>query len=558
VSPVDYGRIIVTLNVLAVTSEAYPLAKTGGLGDAVSGLAHALGKSAAQVTLMLPAYPSAARLVPDLHEVASLAGLPGGDAILLAGECQELGVPVLLLKNDALYDRPGLYVGTDGSEYPDNAIRFAALSHAAARVAQGIHGVSRPHIVHLHDWHTALTPLLMRELQIEDVKTVLTLHNVAFQGLFPLSLAADLGIEPQYCNHQGIEYWGQLNFLKAGIRYADLVTVVSRNYAREILTPKFGCGLEGVLAARGGDIISIPNGIDTALWNPRADRYLRGCAYSAEHLGNKAACKSELQRAFGLNRDANAVLMAMGSRLTTQKMADVAAQAIPFALEAYPDLQACIIGQGEKRLETALRDMAGRYPGRCSVHIGFDEPLAHLLHAGADILLHGSRFEPFGLTPLYSMRYGTIPVASKVGGMADTIVDPGTDRPASAMREATGILFAGEQVGDMAHAIERTMALRGTPDIWRAMQFNGMHTDFSWARSIPDYLAAYHALRPDIALDGVKDRRRNGALARIPLSVAANDFSAAGLKAAAKKTRMRRPRKGGLIGTLAPHGATAA
>ncbi len=497
------------MKILAVTSEVFPLAKTGGLGDAVSGLAHALCNSGAQLTLMLPAYPAALRKLGPARQLAVLQDMPGGDATLLGAHCHELGVPVLLLKNDALYDRKGLYMAPDGSEYEDNAVRFAALAQAAARVARGIAGVPRPHIVHAHDWHAALTPLFIRQLHVEDVKTVLTLHNIAFQGIFPMELAPQLGLEPSYCNSAGLEFWGRMNFLKAGIRYADLITVVSRNYAREILTPRFGCGLEGVLAERRSDLISIPNGIDTALWNPQDDEYLDGLAFSWERLADKAVCKSRLQKAFGLAGAPRATLMAMGSRLTTQKMADVAAQALPLALEAHPELQVCVIGEGDKQLEQALSALERQYPGRCGVHVGFDEAEAHMLHAGADVLLHGSRFEPFGLTPLYSMRYGTIPIGSRVGGMADTILDPGMHRPAGAMRAATGILFEGEQPRDMAQAIDRAMTLHRMPEIWRAMQMNGMRADFSWTNTAPAYLSAFQALRPDVALGRIPEVQRD-------------------------------------------------
>lgn len=507
------------LRILSVTSEAFPLAKTGGLGDAVSGLAHSIKENGVQATIMLPAYPSALEHVRHVREVALLSGVPGGQARLLTAYCPELGLPVMLLKNDALYDREGLYVADDGTEYGDNAIRFGALAHAAARVAQGIEGVLRPHILHAHDWHTALAPLFMHQLGVQDVKTVLTLHNIAFQGNFPMNLAPALGIEEQYCTGAGVEFWGQINFLKAGIRFADLITVVSSNYAREILTPKFGCGLEGVLSDRAADLIAIPNGIDTDLWNPEADPYLPGRAFGPGHLANKAVCKRELQHLFDLNESYHTTLMVLGSRLTTQKMADVAAAAIPRALDAYADLQVCVIGQGEKWLERALQAVAARYPGRCGVHIGFDERQAHLLHAGGDILLHGSRFEPFGLTPLYSMRYGTIPVASRVGGMADTIVDPGPSVPADAMREATGILFEGEQPQDMEAAIERAMTLRSRPEIWHAMQMNGMNSDFSWANTAPAYISAYQELCPGEVLDRIPERQRRPTALRIGKSV---------------------------------------
>jgi starch synthase len=493
----------VALKILAVSSEAFPLAKTGGLGDAVSGLCHAVHSGGAQVTLMLPAYRDIARHVDNVHAVAHLEGLAGGTVTLLAGHSPDLDLPVLLVQNDALYDREDLYVDAQGAEYPDNAIRFATLSQAAAYVARGIGGVPRPDIVHVHDWHSSLVPLYLRQLHVEDVKTMLTLHNVAFQGVFPIVLAPALDIEERFCNENGVEFWRQLSFLKAGIEYADVISVVSRTYAREILTPKFGCGLEGVLAARSRDLVPIPNGIDVDVWNPRDDAYLPGRSFSPERMMNKAVCKHELQCKFGLKRNSKATVLGMGSRMTTQKMADVAAVALPAALDAHPLLQVCIIGRGDRTLEAALAELGRRYPGRCAVHIGFNEQLAHLLHAGSDMLLHGSRFEPFGLTPLYAMRYGTIPIGSKVGGMSDTIVDPDRRGDMDAMRFATGILFAGEAPSDMSAAIDRAMALRDAPDIWRAMQRNAMRTDFSWSQAAPLYMRAYQALRPDRAPDRV-------------------------------------------------------
>jgi len=495
----------VALKILAVSSEAFPLAKTGGLGDAVSGMAQALQAAGAQPGLLLPGYDGVLQKLSSPREVARLEGLPGGAATLMAGRCTELGLGVLLLCNDALYGREGLYMDAEGREYEDNAVRFAALSHAAARIAAGVPGLARPDIVHVHDWHAALTPLCMRQLQVHDTRTVLTLHNVAFQGVFAREAARDIGVQSRFVD-EDLEYWGRINLLKAGIRHADLITVVSRNYANEILTPRFGCGLEDVLGERRGDLVSIPNGIDTALWNPAADAYLPGYPFSPGDMRNKAACKRQLQRRFGLPEGNGTTLMAMGSRLTTQKMADVAAQALPEALDAHPELQLCIVGCGEKPLEAALREVARRYPGRCAVHIGFDEALAHLLHAGADVLLHGSRFEPFGLTPLYSMRYGTIPIGSRVGGMADTILDPGPG--AGAMRAATGVLFEGETTQDMLAAIGRAMRLRATPDVWRAMQQNAMKTDFSWARAAPAYMQIYQALRPDVAVGRVPEAQR--------------------------------------------------
>ena len=530
-----------TTRILAVTSEAYPLAKTGGLGDAVSGMTMALREAGMDVTLMLPAYAGVAEHVTAVREVARLTGLPGGEARLLSGICRAMDAPVLLLDNESLYRRDGLYADADGREYADNAVRFAALAHAAARVAVGAAGVAPMDIVHAHDWHAGLAPLLLREMNA-PARTVITLHNLAFRGLFPLEWATQLGIPERYCASDGMEYWGQLNFLKAGIRYADCVTTVSHNYAREILTPRFGCGLEGLLGSRGGDLVPIPNGIDDELWDPARDSCLHGRNFHADDLGNKALCKRALQREFGLAEDPRATLMVLGSRITTQKMADLAVEAIPRALQAHADLQVAAIGRGEKELEQALTRVAQRHPQRCGVHIGFDEAQAHRLHAGADILLHGSRFEPFGLTPLYAMRYGAIPIGSRVGGMVDTIIDPGAQAGQDAMRQASGILFSGETVADMQAAIDRAMALRRRPEIWSAMQRNGMTADFGWRNAAPAYIRLFRSLLPvvvrqPVAAAAAMPAKPERAPAMLPIAAAVSAAAMAPTEAARRARR---------------------
>ena len=473
--------------ILIVAAEAFPLAKTGGLGDAITGMARALIQRGVPATILLPAYRGVAKQLDSAHEVARLEDLPGGDARLLAGVCPTSELPFLLLENDALYDRAGLYVDEDGQEHPDNGLRYAALSHAAMRIARGLPGLPRPDVVHAHDWHAALAPMLIREAGIDDVKSVLTIHNLAFQGQFPLEDAAAFGIPPACRGEHATVAWNKLNFMKAGIGYADRVTTVSHTYAREILTPDFGCGLDGLLRERAPDLMGIPNGIDTVLWDPSRDRHLGSLQYHSGDLANKRLCKTVLQREFGLLQDPNATLVVMGSRLTEQKMADVAAEALPRLLEAYPDMQVAILGQGDRRLEGALKALAVQYPQRCATRIGYNEAGAHRLHAGGDILLHGSRFEPFGLTPLYAMRYGTVPIGSRVGGMADTIEDPGADTPLTAMAFANGLLFDGDHVDAMANALSRAMHLRKHPMLWRAMQRNAMSTDFSWQRAVGAY-----------------------------------------------------------------------
>lgn len=479
---------------LMVTSEAYPLAKSGGLGDAVTGLARALNRAGTDVSVLLPAYRGVLERVAGVRHIAHLAGMPGGEATLVAALCPETGLPLYLLCNDALYDRPGLYLDEAGQPYADNALRFAALSHAAVRLAGGLPGARSPDILHAQDWHAGLVPLLVRAAGLRYVKTVITVHNLAFQGVFPLDCARELGIPQAYCTDDGARFYDQLSFLKAGLRYADRITTVSRNYAREILTPQFGCGLDPLLRAREPDLLAIPNGIDDSLWNPATDPYLGRYCYSARNPAKKSRAKAALQKAFGLAIDAASPLLAMGSRLTEQKMADVAIQVLPEALQRHAGLQVAVIGRGEARYERALTEIAARYPGRCAVRIGYDEATAHRLHAGADMLLHGSRFEPFGLTPLYAMRYGTVPIGSRVGGMADTIVDPGAAGADQAMLAATGILFDGDGAGDMGAAIDRALRLYAQPAVWQSMRRNGMACDFSWNSAVEPYVALFESL----------------------------------------------------------------
>ncbi|EHK64453.1 glycogen synthase GlgA [Achromobacter arsenitoxydans] len=500
---------------LIVAGEAFPLAKTGGLGDAITGMARALTEAHMPLNVLLPAYRGVRGKLNRVRTVAALPGLPGGDAALLEGRCPQSGLDYLLLENDALYDRAGLYADENGKEHPDNGVRYAALAHAAVRVAAGLPGLVRPTLVHAHDWHAGLTPLLLRAAGLDDVKSVMTIHNLAFQGLFPMECADAFGIPEWARGDDGAQSWGRLNFLKAGIRYADRVTTVSRTYAREIMTPAFGCGLDDLLRERAGDLLPIPNGIDDVLWNPARDPYLRSHRYGPRDLSNKIHCKAALQREFGLRPDPGATLIGMGNRLTEQKMADVAIQSLPDALDRHPGLQVVILGQGEQRFEQALKDIAARYPGRCAVHIGYDEGIAHRLHAGSDILLHASRFEPFGLTPLYAMRYGSLPIGSRVGGMADTIEDPGPRAPLSMMASANGLLFEGDSPAAMTAAIDRALNLRGHGILWRLMQRNAMTADFGWRSAVSLYASLYRSLvEPDY-------RDAEPAPAEHPASVAA-------------------------------------
>ncbi|MFM0717374.1 glycogen synthase GlgA [Paraburkholderia strydomiana] len=485
-----------SLNVLLVASEALPLAKSGGLGDMVSAYAAALRDAGADVSILMPAYPAALERALDVTPIARMTGLPGGDAKLLRGRMPDTAVPVLLLQMDHLFAREGLYRDPQGRDYLDNLTRFASLAAAATRVARGVRHVKRPDIVHAHDWHAGLTPLYMRLAGVA-AKSVFTIHNLAFQGNHPLAMGGWIGIPPELLapalsDERSIEFYGSLSMMKAGIVHADRVTTVSQRYAREILTPRFGYGMEGVLQAQAGKLSGIVNGIDTANWNPATDATIAR-RYGVDDTAGKQACKRELQQAFGLTREPFAPLVAIGSRLTDQKLADVVVRALPTLLERHARLQFAILGQGERDLEQAVQALSAAWPGRLGVQIGYDERRAHMLHAGADILLHGSRFEPCGLTQLYAMRYGTIPVASRVGGLADTIVDYAPQDGRDEDR-ATGFLFDGETPEHVAHALGRALTAFGQPSSWHALQRNAMNRESGWDASTANYLALYAQL----------------------------------------------------------------
>lgn len=365
-----------SLNVLLVASEAVPLAKTGGLGDMVSAYAVALRETGVDAVILMPAYPKALQMVEGLQKVASVTGLPGGDGALYRGRMPDTGVPVILLRMDHLYAREGLYQDAKGRDYEDNAIRFASLSAAAVKIAQGVRGFKKPDIVHAHDWHSGLTPLLMKQAGVH-AKSVFTIHNLAFQGNYSLSLGAALGVPakwlvPALTEPASIEFYGALSLMKAGIVHADHVATVSETYAREILTPRFGHLMEGVLQSCAGKLSGIINGIDLDTWNPKTDPQIAR-HYCFDDMRGKHACKRELQQIFGLPVDPFAPVMALGSRMTSQKMADVAVDAIPALLERYPRLQIAVLGKGEAHIEAAFQRLAQTWPDRVGVFIGYDE-----------------------------------------------------------------------------------------------------------------------------------------------------------------------------------------
>ena len=484
------------MRVLYVTSEVFPLVKTGGLADVSAALPAALNERNVDTRLLLPGYRQAISRAVGLQEVARLGDLIGcGETRLLAGRLPNSGVPIWLVECPALYNRAGgAYQDEGGNEWHDNALRFALLNHVAARIADGLNDdFWRPNIVHAHDWHAALVPLLMATRPRPQPATVLTVHNLAYQGMFQTEQFDRLGLDhPQA--YGALEFYGRLSFLKAGLAVADALTTVSPTYANEILTPEYGCGLDGLLRERAHCLTGIMNGVDYRVWDPAHDQHLV-CTYSARRLSEKRACKIALQQDIALDPAPDIPLIAFNSRLAHQKMPDIVLEALPALLAE--DIQFALVAEGDVGYEAGFRDLAARYPGRVSVCIGYEESRAHRLLAGADILLHPSRYEPCGLAPIYAMRYGTLPIVRRSGGTADSVVD--AIEQSVHCETATGFAFERPTANDLVACARRALALYRQPIAWRKTRLCAMRQDFSWERPAQAYVALYRALLADSA-----------------------------------------------------------
>ncbi len=476
------------MRVLFVTSEAYPLAKSGGLADVSAALPIALKRGGIDVRILLPGYPGAGARLKNPCIEARLEPLLGvTDAALISGELPDSDVPVLLVHAPSLFARDGgLYQDRHGHDWPDNALRFAFLAHVAARVARGCLEDWAPDVLHANDWHAGLAPLLLATQDGPRPATVFTIHNLAFQGNFPPDLIHHLGVPSSVFHADGVEFYGQLSFLKAAIRYSDKITTVSPTYAREVLTPEFGCGFDGVLQNRQRDFSGILNGIDETVWNPLFDLNLPR-PYGARDIAGKRVCKAELQHQLGLEVNAEIPLIGFVSRLTHQKMADVVIDAVPAIVAS--GAQLTLLGTGDPGFESALEELARRFPEQVAVEIGYDEPAAHRLQGGADILLAPARYEPCGLTQLYALRYGTVPVVRRTGGLADTVAD--VTSPALTDHQATGFVFDEASVDGLMSGVDRALAHYREPLTWRRLQLQGMSQDFSWGASAAQYMALY-------------------------------------------------------------------
>ncbi|WP_425040338.1 glycogen synthase GlgA [Primorskyibacter sp. S187A] len=469
--------------VLSVASECVPLVKTGGLADVAGALPGALARHGVRMRTLLPGYPAVMAALADAEAVLEIEACFGGPARVLAAEVD--GLDLLVLDAPHLFDRPaGIYLGHDGRDWHDNPQRFAALCRVAADIAGGALAGWRPDVVHCHDWQAGLAPYyIARNPDAAGVKTVLTIHNIAFQGLANAALCGSLGIDIADFTPDGVEYFGQISTLKAGLQFAHKLTTVSPTYAAELMTPEFGMGLDGVLRARSADLVGILNGIDEDVWSPEGD----GEITPFKTPRGKGANKDALRTEFGLG-EADGPLCIVVSRLTEQKGLDLLLGALPALLERGGQL--ALLGSGAPELEEAFR-RAADHPN-VGVRVGYDEALSHRMMAGGDAILVPSRFEPCGLTQLYGLRYGTLPVVALTGGLADTVI-PAT--PATMARNvATGLQFHPVTQGALAHALSRLCDLHADPKTWGKMQRNAMAHPVGWDVSAKDYAALYAGL----------------------------------------------------------------
>jgi starch synthase len=466
------------MRVLSVVSEIYPLIKTGGLADVAGALPVALKVAGIDTRTLVPGYPS---VMAALERAECLFERPvfGGAARLLAGSTGALDLFVLDASH--LFARPGNpYLSSDGKDWPDNGLRFAALAQMACQIGIGAVPPFVPDVVHAHDWQAALTPAYLHYGGHRRPKTVLTVHNLAYQGRFPRQIIEEIGLPPESFTVDGVEYYGDVGFLKAGLQFADVITTVSPTYAKEIQGDEGGMGLGGLLRARSSRLRGVLNGIDADVWNPATDPNIPH-KFSLRTIDDRSANKIALQRRSGLEPNDSVFLLGVISRLSWQKGLDLLFECIPALLGE--GMQLVLLGSGDVDLQDRFQAAEKANPKQMAVIIGFDEALAHQIQAGADALVVPSRFEPCGLTQLCALRYGAVPIVSGVGGLEDTVID-GNDREKGRI---TGFKFKPVTSKDLSAALRRSFSIFQDKAAWRAMQMNGMSTDVSWQHSARQY-----------------------------------------------------------------------
>lgn len=478
------------LNVLSVASEAVPLIKTGGLADVVGALPAALAPHGIDVTTLIPGYRAVLQALGKVRQVHAWDSLLGEPARLLQAKLGDY--PLLVLDAPAFFQREGgPYADPAGRDWADNWLRFAAFARAAADVAGAGVKARCFDLVHAHDWQAAMVPAYLRFAPVSggrDLPSIITIHNMAFQGYFPADIFPRLGLPKGAWSVDGVESYAGVGFLKAGMQLADAITTVSPTYAGEIRAAEFGMGLEGIVLARSNRVHGILNGIDTAEWNPASDPHL-AARYSSATLAARKRNKRALEQEFGLE-PGDGPLFVVISRLTWQKGIDVLVDVLDHLVGIGGRL--ALIGAGDAAIEAGLRQAAARHPGRIGVRFGYDEGASHRLQAGGDAILVPSRFEPCGLTQLYALAYGCVPVVARTGGLADTVVD--ANPAALATGVATGIQMNAVSQNALAMAVSRTVDLHADAGAWKRLQKNGMKADFSWGASGAAYAALYRQL----------------------------------------------------------------
>jgi len=494
------------MRVLHAVSEVFPLIKTGGLADVAAALPAAQARLGAEVRLILPGYPEVMARAGGLAPVAALPDAPGGaTAWLRFGTLDGLEVPVYLIDCAALYEPPGHpYLDEAGDDRAGNALRFGLLGRAAADLAAGLDPGWRPDVVHAHDWQAGLAPLHMAldrasgrgAADGRPAASVLTIHNLAYQGLFPAGTHRSLVLPDAVMALDGAEFHGRFGFLKAGLFHADRITTVSPTYAAEIRTPAEGCGLDGLLTARAaeGRLVGILNGIDDTVWNPAADAFLPE-PYDADRPEAKAASKAALQRRLGLAEGPETPVFGVVARANRAKGLDLLLNVLPGLVSR--GAQLALLVAGDRDLEQGFREAMAAWPDRVAGRIGYDESLSHLIQAGADSVLVPSRSEPCGLTQMYAMRYGSPPLVRRTGGLADTVVN--AEPEAVAAGTATGFVFDDPTDAALAGTLAWAIEVRRDRDAWRRLQRAGMTRDFGWPGPARQYLALYAAARAGAA-----------------------------------------------------------
>nr|WP_250152564.1 glycogen synthase GlgA [Ancylobacter radicis] len=476
------------MKVLSVVSEIYPLVKTGGLADVAGALPAALAPHGVDMRTVLPGYPAVMAVLESAEPVYYFDHLFGGPGRLLAARAA--GLDLFVIDAPHLYDRPGgPYVAPDGEDWDDNAQRFAALGAVASGIGLGLVPAFVPDVVQAHDWQAGLAPAYLHYSGSRRPGTVATVHNIAFQGKFPAMLAPAFGFPPEAMSIHGIEYYGTLGYLKAALKLSDRITTVSPTYADEILQPDGGMGLEGLLNDRSHVVHGILNGLDDAAWNP-ADDGLIAAPFDLKRIKARDTNKAALQAAFGLDPNPDTLVFGVVSRLSWQKGLDLLADSLGTLLDL--GAQLALLGSGDPDLALRFAGAAATHPGRIGVRLTYDEPIAHLIQAGADALIVPSRFEPCGLTQLSALRYGALPVVARVGGLADTVID--VNEVARTAGVGNGVQFSPVTAPALQLALKRTHRLWQDQKLWKKLQRNAMTTDVSWDRAARDYAALFRDL----------------------------------------------------------------